>query len=150
MIQIRESRIGMGAFAARPIKTGEVVLKEWGSVGRERTRHSIQVDDDIHVTTETIKYFNHSCEPNCGLLNRRGVAILEVHSLRGIESGEELTLDYATFECRDLVLETVRCLCDMQSCRQRITGYADLPVDRRKALQPFIAEYLHEPKPNVS
>lgn len=144
MIEIRDCRFGRGVFATRAIEAGEIVLTGWGHRSPRRTRHTFQVDHDTHVVIPgPIELINHSCEPNCGVLLRRGVERLEIHALRRIEPGEALSTDYATFEYEIQFLDGP-CLCGTPSCRGRITGYKDLPEDLREAYGPYIAEYLQE------
>ena len=144
MIEVREGRLGTSVFAAKALHRGQVILTGWGPCSSVRTRHSIQVDQNTHVTIDTpIQFFNHSCEPNCGFLIRRGVAMLEVHPLRPIEAGEELTVDYATFEDHIEHL-TGSCLCGTPSCRGQISGYDGLPEHRREALWGYVAEHLQD------
>src|SRR4029077_4445012 len=90
-----------------------------------------------------LRFFNHSCEPNCGLLILLGAPELEVHTLRGIEVGEELTLDYATFEY-EIRFMTGPCLCRAPSCRKWVNGYGDLTPGLRATYGPYIAEYLRD------
>jgi hypothetical protein len=150
MIEVREGRLGKCVHAARDIAPGEVILTGWGPCSPVRTRHTIQVDHDLHVTIRSpIELINHSCEPNCGVLIRRGVPSLEIHALRAIRAGEELSTDYASFE-DEIQYMTGPCLCGTPSCRGRITGYHDLPEHRRAALGPYIAEYLQELEAPVS
>lgn len=144
MIEIREGHLGKGVHATRPIEPGCCILRGWGPEVPERSRHSFQVDHDRHIVIAgPIELINHSCEPNCGVLLRRGVDSLEIYALRRIEPGEELFTDYASFE---LEIEHMPgpCLCGSGSCRGRIGGYRDLPEDRRVALGPYLAEYLRE------
>jgi len=47
--------------------------------------------------------------------------------LRPVAAGEELTIDYATFEDEVLFL-TGPCRCQSPACRRQVTGYADLPA----------------------
>src|SRR5205807_270275 len=83
-----------------------------------------RIDHDLHlVPPSPMKYLNHSCEPNCGLLIRRGVEWLEIHALRDIVAGEELTLDYETFE-EEFEAMTGPCLCQSPNCRGRLRGNA--------------------------
>jgi len=150
MIEVREGRLGTSVFAAKPLQRGQVILSGWGLCSPVRTRHSIQVERNLHVSIDSpIQFFNHSCEPNCGLLIRNGVAMLEVHPLRPIEAGEELTIDYETFEDR---IEHMNgpCLCGAATCRGRVQGYSNLPPDRREALWAYIAEHLQELEAPVS
>jgi hypothetical protein len=144
MIEVREGRLGKSVYAARRLEPGAILLSGWGPRVPVRTRHSLQVDHDTHIVTgPPIELINHSCEPNCGVLVRRAAELLEIHALRRIEAGEELTTDYATFES-DIWFMKGPCLCGARACRGRITGYWDLPPERRAAYLPYIAEYLRE------
>ena len=60
-------------------------------------------------------YTNHSCDGNVGWVDdgTRMVAI------RDIQSGEEITFDYATSEVRDYGFEV--CLCGSEKCRKTLT-----------------------------
>ena len=51
--------------------------------------------------------------------------------------------NYETFEY-EIEHMTGPCLCGTPSCRGRITGYRDLPEDRKAAFGPYILEYLRE------
>lgn len=142
MIEIRNGRLGKSVHAARRIDKGEVILQGWGDTGPERSRHTFQIDHNTHIKIDSpIELVNHSCDPNCGLLIRIDARSVELHALRDIKAGEELSHDYAAFE-DDIQFMTGPCLCTAENCRGRITGYQDLPADRREALGPYVAEYL--------
>lgn len=143
-IAVRDARLGDSAFATRAFSAGDVLATGWGPISRERTKYTIQVDLDTHVVPpDPIRFLNHSCDPNCGLLLRSGVNRMEVHALREIEEGEELTLDYESFEMEFKVL-TGPCLCLASTCRGKLHGYRAMPADRRAALGKYVAEYLRE------
>lgn len=143
-VEIRESRFGRAAHAGRAFAPGDVISTGSGPVTRERTKYSIQIDHDLHVDTpDPIRLLNHSCDPNCGIIVRTGSGELEVHALRDIEEGEELTLDYETFETEFRVL-TGPCLCLAPNCRGKLRGYAYLPQDRREYYGKYVAEYLRD------
>jgi cyanophycin synthetase len=143
-IVLRNGRLGKTVITLRPVLKGQVVLRGWGVPHPRRTRHTIQVDHETHIVPQTpLLFINHSCEPNCGVLIRREAEQLEIHALRRIEAGEELFIDYATFEY-EIEFMTGPCLCHMPSCRGLITGYKDLPEKLREAYGPYIAEYLRE------
>jgi cyanophycin synthetase len=141
-IEVRENGKGKGVYTLRPWQKGDVIHRGWGPRTSQRSRHSIEVDRDMHVIPlPPLQLLNHSCEPNCGLLIRRGVTEMELHALRSIVPGEELTIDYATFE------STIRhfdgpCQCEAPSCRRSITGYVGLPRALREAYGIYIAEHL--------
>jgi len=150
MIEVREGRLGKGVHATQHLRQGDVLIRGWGQRVPKRTRHSIQVDHDTHIVINSpLGLLNHSCEPNCGLLIRRDAEAIEVHSLRPIAAGEELTIDYATFET-EIDFMDGPCECSATVCRGRITGYSELPAERRAALGPYVAEYLREADAVVS
>jgi hypothetical protein len=148
MIDVRDGRLGRSVYATGDFAPGEILARGWGELSPHRSRHSIQIDFCEHVVAESpILFLNHSCEPNAGLLVRRGVQILEVHALRPITGGEEVTIDYAAFEYEILFFD--HCLCGAPGCRGRITGYKDLPTDSRLAYGRYVAEYLLDLEPSA-
>lgn len=141
-VEVRPSSLGRSVHAVRTIEEGEVVLRGWGPRVPRRTRHSFEVDLDVHIEIHNeIEIINHSCQPNCGVLLPKGAEVMEIVALRRIEEGEELTTDYATFEYH-IEFMPGPCLCGTPACRGRVTGYRDLPRDRRAAYGRFIAGYL--------
>lgn len=89
------------------------------------------------------RYFNHSCEPNCGV--KPGLGLV---ALRNIGVGEELRWDYSTS-----MLEhhwTMRCLCNAPSCRHIIGDFTTLSpalqqhYTRMNIVQPFILKYINK------
>jgi cyanophycin synthetase len=141
-VEVREGALGKCVHATRKMAAGEVIMKAWGEPVACRTRHSIQVDVDLHIVVPApLQLLNHSCEPNCGLLIRCGVEEMELHTLRPIEPGEELTLDYETFE-DDIQFMTGPCQCGTAACRNRITGYRGLSRAKRDAYGVYVAEHL--------
>lgn len=140
-VEVRASRLGRGVYARRRIEAGEEVLTGWGEQV-ERSIHSFQVGPDTHVRiANEIELINHSCEPNCGILLPLNATLLRVMALRAIEPGEEITTDYATHDY-EIEFMPERCSCGSAHCRGRISGYRDLPPDRRAAYGPHVAEYL--------
>lgn len=143
---VRDGRLGKHVHALRPFEKGQTLYRCWGPRLPTRTPHSLQVDADLHIQPPPLlAYIKHSCDPNCGLLIRRGVAEVELHALRPITAGEELTLDFATFEDEVLYLPGP-CQCRAPSCRGQVTGIRDLPPERRAAYGPYVAEHLRTTK----
>jgi len=143
-VEVRSSNLGRGVFALRAFDKGQTVLRGWGRSVPSRVRESIQVDVDVHVIpTAPMLYLNHSCEPNCGLLIDREAEEMQVEALRRIEPGEEVRLDYSTFEY-EIAGYDGRCLCGAPSCRGRIIGYKNLPEALREAYGPYLAPHLRE------
>jgi cyanophycin synthetase len=144
LVLVTEGRLGKAAVAVGGFVEGDLVTEGWGDTTTERSMHTIQVDRDLHLTPPSpMKYLNHSCEPNCGIVLRRGVENIQIRAIRDITVGEELTLDYETFE-EAFEAMTGPCLCESKGCRGRLRGFAHLPLDVRERYGSYIAEYLLE------
>jgi len=66
----------------------------------------------------TSRWINHSCEPNCEANEEDGRMFID--SLRQIEPGEEITIDYNLYiEARytAALKREYACVCEMQKCR---------------------------------
>ena len=81
-------------------------------------------------------FSNHSCEPNIGV---RGQIVFV--ALRAIESGEELTHDWATTDDDDYRVE---CRCGAASCRQILTGKDWQRPDLQEKYRGYVSWYLEE------
>ncbi|WP_405930142.1 SET domain-containing protein-lysine N-methyltransferase [Streptomyces sp. NBC_00827] len=143
--ELRESMgKGAGVFATRSFRAGEVVLA--GVIEAELDRndaHASQIGRHRFVRHGgLVPKVNHSCVPNCGIvLNASGAHDLLARI--AIMIGQEITFDYAM---RNYTIEhfPARCRCGTALCRGRITGWKDLPSDRRDAYRGFVAPYLLE------
>lgn len=83
---------------------------------------------------------NHSCDPNCGVrLNAAGA--FDFVARRPIADGSELTFDYAM---RNHTIDhfPTLCLCGARNCRRSVTGWKDLPAERKTAYGDLVAPYL--------
>jgi uncharacterized protein len=106
-VDVKRSRIdGFGAFAAVPVpgrrKIGEIRGETVTVVeGRRRasTQQRIMIVEvsarhavDASRSSDPMRFTNHSCQPNARLSIRGGR--IEFYSLRAIEPGEEITVNY--------------------------------------------------------
>jgi SET domain-containing protein len=152
IIEIDESELGKRVVASEKIRKNTVVMrftgvpltyKETKALG-EKESFGLQVSNDCYLYLDPpSRYFNHSCEPNCGVLPN-----LDLVSLYDIEESEELTFDYSTTMLeRDWTME---CKCGSPGCRKVIRDFDQLPEDRKKfyldhnVVQRFIVEQLKE------
>ena len=131
-------KYGLGLFASRNIKKGEIVA-DWtrGKVyeaesamnlpSKEITDHAIQFREYKWIDTKGVaRHVNHSCEPNCGIKGR-----FQIIAMRDIKKGEELTFDYEMTEDSDWKM---KCECGSQSCRKIIGLHKNMPKLIRKKI----------------
>ena len=120
---------GRGAFAARRIEPGEIVIDGCREVLTDDAIASLPIEERIflsvvdgqHVLMKPpARFVNHSCDPNARGTARHDVAI------RVIEAGEEITVDYVAEEVPGLRLE---CNCKAPNCR----GLLVVPATSRQA-----------------
>ena len=135
---------GEGVFATRSFKTGGIVMV--GVIKKilnGNHSHASQVDENEYVFhAGLISKVNHSCDPNCGIrVNETGAH--DFVAIRDIIVNEEVTFDYAM---RNYGVDYFpkECMCGSEICRGRITGWKDLPDERKKIYNGFVAPYLLE------
>lgn len=93
---------GLGLFTRAALSKGELVLEYTGekistkTADALNTRYLFEIDDewtiDGSARTNTARYINHSCEPNCEAEIQDGRIFL--YATRPILPDEELTFDY--------------------------------------------------------
>ena len=137
-------RKGEGIFATRSFKTGETVMV--GTIEKrlyENHSHASQIGENEYVFhAGLISKVNHSCSPNSGIRINETDAH-DFVAIREITINEEITFDYAM---RNYGVDyfPIQCMCGSENCRGRITGWKDLPDERKKIYGGFVAPYLLE------
>ncbi|MFA6077710.1 MAG: SET domain-containing protein-lysine N-methyltransferase [Candidatus Paceibacterota bacterium] len=114
----KRSKTGIGLFTLDPIKKGACIIQY---VGREiserekiysRGKYLLEINSKITIDgsakTNTARYINHSCRPNCELEIWRGGAY--ILAKKNIKAGEELNYDYDT-EYFDAYIKPRGCKC---------------------------------------
>lgn len=123
-VAVKKSKInGLGAYAARDFKKGEIVL-HWNTM-HQLTKSEMEklpaVEKDNYVSLCNGKlthmqaperYVNHSCNPNTTVKDFCDVAIHD------IKKGEEITSDYANDA--HSANKTMKCTCGAKNCRKLI------------------------------
>jgi SET domain-containing protein len=143
---------GRGLFAIQPIRKGEIVCIKGGHIfDREKLREispvvgpaEIQIADDLFIGPLTQEeregsmiFSNHSCDPNIGVQGQ-----IVFVAMRDIESGEELTHDWATTDDDTYEME---CRCGAANCRKIITGQDWRKKELRQKYAGFFSWYLEE------
>lgn len=147
---------GTGCFAIEKIYRDEIIFVKGGYI---LTRDEMLVEkiadnywplsDDLFLAPKKdsnrdeirrIKlYINHSCNPNCGIRGEiTGVA------MREIESGEEITFDYAMLDDEPDERYNLQCACGEVNCRGLITGKDWLLPELQLKYKGYFALYLQK------
>jgi hypothetical protein len=140
----KSSGKGEGIFAAKSFKVSDIVMigliKEALSGNHS---HASQIGENEYVFhAGLITKVNHSCNPNCGIrVNETGAH--DYVAIKEIGVNEEITFDYAM---RNYIIDYFpkECMCGSKRCRGKITGWKDLPDEKKKEYEGFVAPYLLE------
>ena len=138
----------LGVFATRPITEGTLVALWAGDYVSESELHrlsaavqpyAVQVENDWFLVPSDgvlheAEYFNHSCEPSCGMSGQVGLI-----TMRDIAPGEELTFDYAMVE---LEPQSFVCRCGTPSCRGTLGRDDALSADLRRRYRGFFSPWI--------
>jgi SET domain-containing protein len=147
---VEECDVGLGVFANRAIRKGEIILAFGGPIiGFEETKRRgrwecmpLQIGPIQYYDTRPPGIFvNHSCDPNAGIKNDRDLV-----ARREISKEEEFRFDYSTTMQEQSF--TMRCLCGTPKCRQVVADFSTLPQATRERyiaegiVMSFIAQHL--------
>jgi hypothetical protein len=150
-VTIKESeRHCKGIFAIQPIKANEIAFIKGGHILKREQLYSsgtinsyYPIDDRYFLGAMceddedgTKLYINHSCNPNCGI---RGE--ITFVAIRDIDSGEELTIDYAFVDNEDY---SFHCNCGSSCCRTTVTGFDWKHKEIQDKYFDYFAAYLKE------
>lgn len=151
--QVKESSIqGRGLFAKDPIKKGQIVAikggyifdrSTWKQMEKVLGPADIPIADGFTIAPANqderegcMIFTNHSCDPNIGVQGQ-----IVFVAMRDIESGEELTHDWATTD--DDTYE-MQCSCGSVNCRGVITGQDWRRKDLQEKYRDYMSWYLME------
>jgi len=127
--RIGECDVGLGVFASRDLRQGEIILSFGGPLidfaeTKRRGRWEcmpLQIGPNRYLDTQPPGIFvNHSCNPNAGIRDDR-----ELVALREIKAGREVRFDYSTTMAEQSF--TMRCCCGEPACRQIVADFSTLP-----------------------
>jgi hypothetical protein len=137
LVRVGPTHVGQGVFAARRLRSGIVIGEIKGDVLDD---HPADPSYCMELPTgkllepaAPLRFVNHSCDPNCELFywfdEDKGLQEdrLWLQTIRSIEPGEELSIDYCW-----PADAAIPCRCGAQECRRWIVDPAErhlLPVD---------------------
>lgn len=145
-LEVRPARYGLGVFAVKPLPAA-------ASLGRVRgklhpgadygSEYCIELDMALSLEPHApFRFLNHSCQPNCELVlvtpeedpDSSGRPEIWVETLRAIEPGQQLTIDYGwTAEA------AIPCGCGVPQCRGWIVSPDEVP-----RLLDVVVDRMHE------
>ena len=101
-LRIGRSRTGLGLYTLAPIDKGAQIIEYTGRRISEKEEYTSRSKYLFEVTkkktidgqsrSNTARYINHSCRPNCEIKIRKKRVF--IYALRRIKPGEELCYDY--------------------------------------------------------
>lgn len=110
---------GFGMFAVKPVKKGDFIMEYTGKkiptevADALGTKYLFEIDKewtiDGSLRSNTARYINHACKPNCEVDIRDGRLML--YAIRPIEPEDELSFDYGK-EYFDEFITKEHCGCE--------------------------------------
>lgn len=79
---------GLGLFAKKSVKQGDIIFVLTGQKLNHPTRESIHIGDGVHIVDEYGMFINHSFTPSAIISNSNVVANID------ISEGDEITFNY--------------------------------------------------------
>jgi len=154
-----DSPFGKGVFAGRDFDAGERIIQFVGStLQRSDLPEIVEPEDDRYMQIGPDAYmgpsggfddfFNHSCDPNAGIMvEPDGVWLV---ALRAIRAGDEVAWDYSTMLDEDDW--EMDCGCGSPNCRGRVRDFKYLEPDLQQRyigmgiVPDFILSHVMTPK----
>jgi len=129
-IILRSTNVGKGLFARKLFRKRQAIGHMKGKLitGDDYDPDYVVDMGELGVLEPQapFRYLNHSCEPNCELLEWQSKAEpypqIWVHALRTVRPTEQLTIDYGW-----PAESAIPCLCGSPSCRGWVVDVKDLP-----------------------
>jgi hypothetical protein len=139
---IAPTSFGLGLMASRDLEAGTAVARYEGPIMRfeevpeDGIIYAILIEnDDLWLVPESdARYVNHSCAPNCHVVDS-----LEVITLQPVPQGTELTIFYNDLTMAEFVTPsssnlwdkrwTFQCQCGSKECMGLVDRYIARPLD---------------------
>ncbi len=127
-VVVQETHVGKGVFARRKFKADAVIAEVTGELIHDpdyTSSYCVDMGEDYALEpAPPLRYLNHSCDPNCEFfVYDDDLFRLLLVTLRPVQQGEELTIDYGW-----PAEVAIPCLCGAKTCRGWIVDPEDLPI----------------------
>jgi hypothetical protein len=134
-MSLRVTNVGKGLFARKLFRKRQAIGHMKGKLITSDDYDPDYVVDmgkfGVLDPQAPFRYLNHSCEPNCELLeyqeSKTSQPQIWVHALRTVRPSEQLTIDYGW-----PAESAIPCLCGSPSCRGWIVDQSQLGRVRRR------------------
>ena len=131
-VVVRQSAVGFGVYARRRLRRNTHVGRIRGQIIDDADYSSdycMELGGSLSLEPSyPFRYLNHSCEPNCEIIQwefEGNRSELWLHTRLPIEPGEELKIDYSW-----PAESAIPCLCGSPNCRGWIIDPIELPLMR--------------------
>lgn len=152
------SKNGLGVFAKKNFAKGKRLIRFTGPIYtydqlppdyQVQEGHFVQIGKNTEMGPSggIDDYFNHSCDPNAGLIVS-GQTVWLI-AIKQITAGEEITFDYSTTMDGDDW--EIACNCGTARCRKRISNFSSIPneIQKHYIRLGIVPEYIY-PRPSTS
>lgn len=112
-VQTKKSQSGLGLFALRDFKKGEMIIEYTGEkiteeeANRRGGKYLFELNDNWTIDGKgrenLARYINHSCKPNCYPELDDEEEHIYIYAKRNIKAGEELAYHYGKFYFNELI-----------------------------------------------
>lgn len=125
-VTVKRSKTGLGLFALKPIPAEKRIIEYVGTIltdeqaNKKGGKFLYDLGNNLAIDGSSrenlARYINHSCCPNTEAYTGRNR--VWIWSMRDIEEGEELTIDYGK-EYFDQHIKPVGCKCESCTSKKR-------------------------------
>jgi hypothetical protein len=135
VLSVRSTAAGKGLFARKLFRKRQAIGHMDGTVitGDDYDPDYVVDLGDVGVLDPDVpfRYLNHSCEPNCELLEwqstRNAGPQIWVHAIKTVRQSDQLTIDYGW-----PAESAIPCLCGTASCRGWVVDQSELARVKRR------------------
>lgn len=135
VLSVRQTPAGKGLFARKLFRKRQAIGHMTGTlIAGDDYDPDYVVDMGDHGVLDPqapFRYLNHSCDPNCQLLEwemtRKRAPQIWVHAIKTVRPSDQLTIDYGW-----PADSAIPCLCGAPTCRGWVVDQSELAKVKRR------------------